>query len=253
MPDDPQKKYFDVSRPSKKSIPEEPSKPEEDSIKKTVIPIIESDQPESDEKTGSELLGNTLMEPAENEEDKYNAATHAGFTITPLPDKKAPSDSVEPEQETANNDVKDNSTQEVPKTNNDPESQATEPLAEVQPDSKTEPTQESPAKPADDKTPEESPKDSKEQPAQEPEGKDVPIPQDQFANTDSVENNNKKTAVPAEDIQDPKIYDTKEYYVPIGKIHHKHGGLRGAFVFGIICALLVVAATLYVLYRLGQS
>jgi|GEM_PF-1141131 protein DEK len=55
----------------------------------------------------------------------------------------------------------------------------------------------------------------------------------------------------AGDSQAPKIYDTKEYHVPIGKAHHKHGGAKSAFVFGVICAVIVVVAIVAYLYYVG--
>jgi hypothetical protein len=54
-------------------------------------------------------------------------------------------------------------------------------------------------------------------------------------------------------MQEPKIYDTKEFYVPIGNSHHKHGDARTAFLFGIVCACVLVGAVLYYVFVINRG
>lgn len=53
--------------------------------------------------------------------------------------------------------------------------------------------------------------------------------------------NDKKTAEATDNMQSPKIYDTKEYFVPIKRTAHSHGG-TGIILAGIISAALVAVA-----------
>jgi uncharacterized protein (DUF2062 family) len=41
------------------------------------------------------------------------------------------------------------------------------------------------------------------------------------------------------------MYDTKAYYVPIGKGKHRHGHVVGAVIAGIITALITAAIVYY--------
>jgi hypothetical protein len=50
------------------------------------------------------------------------------------------------------------------------------------------------------------------------------------------------------EMQDPK----KEYYVPIGNTHHKHGSAKMAFLFGVICAGIVIAAVVYYMFVINK-
>ena len=43
-----------------------------------------------------------------------------------------------------------------------------------------------------------------------------------------------------EDMQQPRIYDTKQYYVPINDTKHKHGFIVGTIIAGLVTAILVV-------------
>lgn len=52
-------------------------------------------------------------------------------------------------------------------------------------------------------------------------------------------------------MQDPKIYDTNAYHVPIKETHHGHGSAKAAFAFGALFAAAVVACALYVMMRIG--
>jgi hypothetical protein len=77
-----------------------------------------------------------------------------------------------------------------------------------------------------------------------PDTPDTPAPSsERFSVTDGLPDPGEKATKEAkENMQSPTIYDTKEYHVPIGKSHHAHGGVKGAFIFGIVCALAVVAS-----------
>ncbi len=55
------------------------------------------------------------------------------------------------------------------------------------------------------------------------------------------------TAKAEEEMQNPKLFDTKEYHLPITQSVHGHGSKAVAIVFGIIFAILALAAALYVL------
>ena len=53
--------------------------------------------------------------------------------------------------------------------------------------------------------------------------------------------NDKRTAEATDEMQSPKIYDTKEYFVPIKKTAHSHGGV-GIAIAGLVSAAVVAAA-----------
>jgi hypothetical protein len=55
----------------------------------------------------------------------------------------------------------------------------------------------------------------------------------------------KATTAIKQTMQDPKIYDTKVYYVPIGKTHHKHGHVAGAVLAGLLAGAAAIGAILY--------
>lgn len=48
-------------------------------------------------------------------------------------------------------------------------------------------------------------------------------------------------------MQEPKIYDTNTYHVPINETTHSHGGVKSALVFGAIFAVVVVGGLIFVL------
>jgi hypothetical protein len=76
----------------------------------------------------------------------------------------------------------------------------------------------------------------------------TPIPENYTAVDSLPDPGQKKAEELQENMQEPMLYDTKEYYVPIGKAHHSHGGIKGAFIFGAICAVIVLLAFLYFMY-----
>jgi len=78
-------------------------------------------------------------------------------------------------------------------------------------------------------------------------------PADRFTASDALPDPGQTASDEAkEEMQDPKIFDTKEYYVPIGVTHHSHGGLKMAFAFGILCAVVVVGAILFYVLKIGK-
>lgn len=85
---------------------------------------------------------------------------------------------------------------------------------------------------------EEKPEEPEEEPA-------API-KESFGMVDAgLDDSQRATAAAKEAMQEPKIYDTKAYYVPIGNSHHKHGHVAGAIVAGILTAAAVALAVLY--------
>lgn len=68
--------------------------------------------------------------------------------------------------------------------------------------------------------------------------------------SDAIPDVSQKLTAEAEvNMQQPKAFDTNEYFVPIGETVHKHGHLRESLIFGGILAAIVVAA---VVFLLGQ-
>jgi hypothetical protein len=83
---------------------------------------------------------------------------------------------------------------------------------------------------------------------------DVPVRSaENYSAIDALPDPGETAAIEAkEGMQNPKIYDTKEYYVPIGQAHHKHGSFKLALLFGIICAVIVVGIVFYIMLQLGR-
>jgi hypothetical protein len=266
---EPQKKYFDVAAPAGKR----PAMPE---LKVEDKKIIEPPEKIVD----NQLSGNTttipddeatfkadtLMEPAEANENEVGEVSNAGFTITPVPEKDEQPQPSEDSQEVSSK-LNEGSGQvdkfaSIGQFEQVPSEQTTESSSEPEPENKDNTKGESVTvkkipeteeSPAADTGPEDSVTGSGGSDNQESVDKDVPMSEEQFASANITEDPGKKAAETAKaDMQEPKIYDTKEYYVPIGRAHHKHGGLKGPFVFGIICAIIVVAVALYAMYLLGK-
>jgi hypothetical protein len=55
------------------------------------------------------------------------------------------------------------------------------------------------------------------------------------------------TAHAEENMQNPKLFDTKEYHLPITQSVHGHGSKLGAILFGLIFAVLAALAAIYFL------
>lgn len=49
-----------------------------------------------------------------------------------------------------------------------------------------------------------------------------------------------------EDAQQPRIYDTKKYHVPINDTNHKHGFLLGTIVAGVLTAIIVLGVLMLI-------
>lgn len=83
---------------------------------------------------------------------------------------------------------------------------------------------------------------------------DTPLPAaERFTASDALPDPGKTASDEAkQEMQDPKIFDTKEYYVPIGVTHHKHGSLKMAFLFGVICAVVVVGAIIFYVLKISK-
>lgn len=263
------KKYFDIAPPSGKK----PSAPEIIVEDKSIIEPPEKivdDQPfgntaiTPDGETTFKV--DTLMEPAEANESEGEGNSNAGFTITPVPEKDEQPQPSEDSQEVTS-ELDDEVGQidkfaSVGQFEQVPDGQTAEPSSEPKPDTKDDTKGESIEVTKIPKTeeslmadtgPEDSATGSGGSDNQESVDKDVPMSEEQFATANITEDPGKKVAETAKaNMQEPKIYDTKEYYVPIGRAHHKHGGLKGPFVFGIICAIIVVAVALYAMYLLGK-
>lgn len=48
------------------------------------------------------------------------------------------------------------------------------------------------------------------------------------------------------DLQQPRIYDTKQYYVPINDTKHKHGFLVGTIIAGVVTAVIAVSVLAFI-------
>ncbi len=258
------KQYFDVAPPAKK--PQTSSAKVMNHAKVPLLEDLTDDQTPSNamQTSGSPFRPGSLVEPKEkgNEEHESEAVSHDGFTITPLPEKDTTPETEDQPGDEAASEVSDaipvinESDHTEEKVESDLGAQAVEsaqePANEPEAEPEPEPAPDTKAEPDADTGPEDSATGSGGQDAQESVDKDVPVSQEQFALANISEDSSKKAADAAKtEVQEPKIYDTKEYYVPIGKTHHKHGGAKGAFIFGIICAVVIVAAALYVMYRLS--
>lgn len=74
-----------------------------------------------------------------------------------------------------------------------------------------------------------------------------------FASVDGLPDANIAAANKIKDgMQEPKIYDTTAYHVPIKETVHGHGGVKGAFIFGSVFAVVVVSAIVFVMYKISS-
>lgn len=84
------------------------------------------------------------------------------------------------------------------------------------------------------------------------EDKDIPA-SEPFASVDGLPDANASAANKIKDeMQEPKIYDTTAYHVAIKETVHGHGGLKGAFIFGTIFAIVVVGVIVFAIYLVGS-
>lgn len=71
--------------------------------------------------------------------------------------------------------------------------------------------------------------------------------------TDALPDNSQQAAAAIKNtMQEPKIFDTTAYHIPIKETHHTHGSSKMAFTVGTLFALVVVSAAVYVLYQMGS-
>lgn len=83
-------------------------------------------------------------------------------------------------------------------------------------------------------------------------GDDVPA-QEQYAVTDALPDQSQKAANDLKmSMQEPKIYDTTAYHVPIKDANHSHGGVKMAFAVGTLFAIAVVGSAVYFMVKLGS-
>lgn len=93
---------------------------------------------------------------------------------------------------------------------------------------------------------EQQPAEPKEEFKSEPEDKDVSVAST-FTAIDSLPDDNQKAADAVKtDTQEPRLYDTKAYHIPIKETTHGHG-TKSAFVFGALFAVVFVGGLVYVL------
>lgn len=84
------------------------------------------------------------------------------------------------------------------------------------------------------------------------EDKDIPV-SEIYQASDALPDESEKTASDLKDgMQEPKLYDTTAYHVPIKETHHGHGSAKAALVFGALCAVVVLVAAIYYMVQLGS-
>jgi|GEM_PF-6453581 len=88
---------------------------------------------------------------------------------------------------------------------------------------------------------------------QAPVAEDKDEPADGYQVSDALPDTSERSASAIkEGMQDPKLYDTTAYHVPIKETHHSHGGLKAALAFGTVFAVVVVGGAIYLILRLGS-
>lgn len=86
----------------------------------------------------------------------------------------------------------------------------------------------------------------------EPADKDEPV-SDNYEVSDALPDDSTRAANDIKQgMQDPKLYDTTAYHVPIKETHHSHGGVKAALTFGVFFAAAVVGGAIYFMFRLGS-
>ena len=83
-----------------------------------------------------------------------------------------------------------------------------------------------------------------DEPSSQPAEPEKPHEQEEHPTPDSSQI---MTAHAEEQMQNPRIFDTKEYHLPITQSVHGHGSKVGALLFGVIFAFAVIAAAIYFL------
>ncbi|HUD03386.1 MAG TPA: hypothetical protein VMR51_01205 [Patescibacteria group bacterium] len=239
MDSDTKKKYFDVAKPA-------PSAP---SVHLQNRQTLKPD-PEIAKKASKEIeaASDTLLDPANSNPPAALPVSHPDLKIdksaSETTDEAATSESTE-----ENTDKTADKTEDIPAVDPLPGT-VKEEVSEKEETPKDESTEEKPET-EDENEPKTEPADESKDAKDEP---DTPAPpKERYAATDALPDPGEKAAVEAkETMQDPKIFDTKEYYVPIGNTHHGHGHLKAALLFGVICAVVVIGAAIYIMSRLAK-
>jgi hypothetical protein len=266
---DPDKKYFDVAKPRTNSpVGAPPFK----NVKRQMINVDDGQKPQEESQPKSSIeedtatFDDTLIEPEEAFEpaESSNALSH--------PDLNAPdhididdgknSDSDKDDIQESKDSVP-NTDEDVPFVNPLPgtideeineSDQNKEPLDGV--DQKN--TDANDVSQSDESA---APKETKLKEQKDPQeilktekAIDTPAPPlDRFVASDALPDPSQPANDDSDlDMQDPKIFDTKEYYVPIGNTHHGHGSLKMALAFGVLCAAIVIGGVLYYVLKISK-
>jgi hypothetical protein len=249
---DTDKKYFDVAKPRNTQAA---GAPVVKNSKRQMINIIDDKKPpeETSPKSNSEddtkSFDDTLMDQPEASVPATKPLSH--------PDLDVP---VEIEYEEEKPDDTDKQDEKKPESTDEGKpfvdplpgtiEKEPEPPKKDDPEPAKEETEEVDEASADQKTVQ---SESSEQAVKKAEPDEPASSTERFATTDALPEASQPATDEAKDeMQDPKIYDTKEYYVPIGNSYHSHGGLKMAFAFGILCAVIVVGAIVYYMLKIGK-
>jgi len=266
---DSSKKYFDVAPPSAPIV--QPRNRRMATAKKDAGPPEEYPLKTTDETANYD---DTLIDQPEASEPSASSLSHPDLAVPDIDQSADSTDKPTPEESQGDNEEPGKEEPaDLPGVNPLPgtmdESRAPSEEEEVQEDEAPEAVEADEEPEKQDQEPQElehhpdnsekkhSPiieeSDPEPKEAEEPADDSKIIPAEPFAATDALPDPGETAADEAkDDMQDPKIYDTKEYFVPIGNTHHKHGGLKMAFAFGILCAAAVVGAIFYYALKLNK-
>lgn len=269
-PNDPSKKYFDVAKP--RSAPANSgTAPILNNPKRQMINIGDGEKPPEESGPISNIddenqpYDDTLMDQPEASEPSAEPLAHPELV---LPTDNKNDDQSEEDGEVHNDESKENdakqANEDTPFVNPLPgtieeEKPPEEVVEEPEPEEEKAEEQETKQEPKADKSAGEKvvkpleDSENKDQPIEEKPQPDTPAPPpERFSAIDALPEEEKTTEEVKEGMQDPSIYDTKEYYVPIGNTHHSHGGLKMAFAFGLLCAVIVVGAIIFYMLNIAK-
>lgn len=260
MKKDDSSKVFDIAKPKKTVLNSQPTDVDiEPEDKPAITPTSPKDTEDvlQKEVSADQKDVDTLIESEEPKEKSKNVS-RVGVTVMPASkDFEAPSiDSQETKTDDDSSPIVTQSPNGVATISEMPKKEIAE--EEVEPEPESEPGPEESAKseePEDQKPTEEAVKDAPS------EGEKVKSATSNSAPTSysAVDAMPEDARTPegqklAEEKTEatalPESEDTKEFQVPIGKAHH--GSSKGAFALGIICAVIVVAAAVYIMYYLNK-
>ncbi len=218
---DVKKKFFDVTPPSTSPAKVSPKKrqvivnePNEES-NDTILPTTEFEEAKPPEAAKVEVKREKIVQPPESDDKSEEAKektepTPETLTVaSPVVETEEVNSQIEPEVEKTPEDVPLK------------EELGVNPLPTVEPEQEA-PTITNP----------------------EPEDVDTPITTT-YSATDSLPEDTTTDATKTE-TQEPKIYDTTAYHIPIKETTHGHG-TKSAFIFGTVFALVFVGGLVYVL------